>query len=83
MNVASKTGYKRLDFHEIACEVAVPSISDFKFSRFFQCREPEEGEEAVVYEGNQQWEGYSMDLIEAISKILHFQYRFELVPDGE
>lgn len=24
-----------------------------------------------------------MDLIDAISKILHFQYRFELVPDGK
>lgn len=24
-----------------------------------------------------------MDLIDAISKILHFQYRFEMVPDGE
>lgn len=45
----------------------------------YTCREQEEG---VVYEGNQQWEGYSLDLIDAISKILHFQYRFELVPDG-
>lgn len=57
--------------------------SPFHVFPFFRCREQEEGEEAVVYEGNQQWEGYSMDLIEAISKILHFQYRFELVPDGE
>lgn len=24
-----------------------------------------------------------MELIDAISKILHFQYRFELVPDGK
>lgn len=24
-----------------------------------------------------------MDLIDAISKILHFQYRFEMVPDGK
>lgn len=45
-----------------------------------KCREQEEG---VVYEGNNQWEGYSMDLIDAISKILHFQYRFELVSDGK
>jgi hypothetical protein len=51
------------------------------FSFYFShSREVEDG---VVYEGNQQWEGYSMDLIDAISKILHFQYRFELVPDGE
>lgn len=42
-----------------------------------------EAEDDVVYEGNQRWEGYSMDLIDAISKILHFQYTFELVPDGE
>jgi hypothetical protein len=51
-----------------------------KFSRLFSLREAEDG---VVYEGNHRFEGYSLDLIDAISKILHFQYRFELVPDGE
>lgn len=44
---------------------------------------PREAEEGVELEGNARLEGYSMDLIDAISKILHFQYRFELVPDGE
>lgn len=59
----------------------------FIFFFFFPClvlsRVTREQDEDVVYEGNQQWEGYSMDLIDAISKILHFQYRFELVPDGK
>lgn len=57
----------------------VSCLVNFHFS-FVIFREPEDG---VVYEGNQQWEGFSMDLIDAISKILHFQYRFELVPDGK
>lgn len=43
-------------------------------------RVPEEDE---VLEGNARFEGYSMDLIDAISKILRFSYRFEIVPDGE
>ncbi|CRL04875.1 CLUMA_CG017927, isoform A [Clunio marinus] len=47
---------------------------------FLMWREVENG---VIYEGNHQWEGFSMDLIDAISKILHFHYRFELVPDGK
>ena len=39
-----------------------------------------EDEEGVTHEGNSRYVGYSIDLIDAISKILHFQYRFELVP---
>lgn len=38
--------------------------------------------EDVVYEGNDRFEGYSMDLIDEISKILGFKYVFELVPDN-
>lgn len=34
-----------------------------------------------MYEGNDRFEGYSIDLIDAISKILGFKYVFELVPD--
>lgn len=33
-------------------------------------------------EGNARFEGYSLDLIDAISKTLKFNYVFELVPDG-
>lgn len=47
---------------------------------FLGLREPEEGE---VLEGNARYEGYSVDLIDAISKILGFQYRFELTPDNK
>lgn len=32
--------------------------------------------------GNAQFEGYSVDLIYEISKILGFNYMFRLVPDG-
>lgn len=34
-------------------------------------------------EGNNRFEGYSIDLIDSIAKILGFQYRFELVPDNK
>lgn len=34
-------------------------------------------------EGNARFEGYAMDLIDGISKILNFTYRFELVEDGK
>lgn len=43
-------------------------------------REAKEGE---TLEGNARFEGYSLDLIDAISKILGFKYRFEMVPDGK
>lgn len=33
-------------------------------------------------EGNAQFEGYAMDLIDGIANILNFTYRFELVPDN-
>lgn len=32
--------------------------------------------------GNAQFEGYAIDLIHEISKILMFNYTFRLVPDG-
>ena len=32
--------------------------------------------------GNAQFEGYGIDLIHEISKILGFNYTFKLVPDG-
>jgi hypothetical protein len=31
--------------------------------------------------GNARYEGYSMDLIDEISRILEFKYEFELTPD--
>lgn len=33
-----------------------------------------------MFEGNDRFEGYSIDLIDAISKVLGFKYVFELVP---
>lgn len=32
--------------------------------------------------GNDQFEGYSLDLIDGISRILNFTYKFEIVPDN-
>ncbi|XP_012273732.1 glutamate receptor ionotropic, kainate 2 [Orussus abietinus] len=32
---------------------------------------------------NKWWEGYSIDLIDEIAKMLNFKYKFELVPDGK
>lgn len=32
--------------------------------------------------GNDQFEGYAVDLMHEISKILGFNYTFRLVPDG-
>lgn len=43
-------------------------------------RESEDGE---VFIGNARYEGYSVDLIEEISKILGFNYRFEITPDNK
>lgn len=33
-------------------------------------------------EGNDQFEGYSVDLVHEISRILGFNYTFKIVPDG-
>lgn len=33
-------------------------------------------------QGNARYEGYSMDLIDAIAKKLEFKYEFQLAPDG-
>ncbi|XP_037961199.1 glutamate receptor ionotropic, kainate 2 [Teleopsis dalmanni] len=45
---------------------------------FLSEREPQEGE---TLEGNARYEGYSMDLIDAIAKLLKFKYEFHLTPD--
>ncbi|XP_058444434.1 glutamate receptor ionotropic, kainate 2 [Malaya genurostris] len=47
---------------------------------FLMMKEKQEGE---IFEGNNQFEGYSIDLIEGIAQILGFQYRMVLVPDGK
>lgn len=39
-------------------------------------------ESAGKLSGNDQFEGYGVDLIHEISKILGFNYTFRLVPDG-
>ncbi|XP_071449244.1 glutamate receptor ionotropic, kainate 2-like isoform X2 [Hetaerina americana] len=41
-----------------------------------------EREPKGTFTGNDRYEGYSMDLIDEVSKILGFKYVFELVPDG-
>ncbi|GLV43978.1 Kainate-type ionotropic glutamate receptor subunit 1D [Carabus blaptoides fortunei] len=40
---------------------------------------PKPGE---VLTGNDRYEGYSMDVIDGISKILNFTYKFEIAPDN-
>ncbi|TRY76305.1 hypothetical protein TCAL_06372 [Tigriopus californicus] len=40
-------------------------------------------ENSAVLSGNEQFEGYSVDLVDAISKILGFNYSFRLVEDGK
>uniref|UniRef100_A0A336KHH4 CSON010578 protein n=1 Tax=Culicoides sonorensis TaxID=179676 RepID=A0A336KHH4_CULSO len=47
---------------------------------FLMMREPEEGE---ILEGNARYEGYSMDLIKEVARVLGFKFRFELAPDGK
>uniref|UniRef100_T1H2M0 Ionotropic glutamate receptor L-glutamate and glycine-binding domain-containing protein n=1 Tax=Megaselia scalaris TaxID=36166 RepID=T1H2M0_MEGSC len=42
--------------------------------------EPPEG---TTYEGNERYEGYSMDLIDAIAKQLGFKYVFKMARDGK
>lgn len=39
-------------------------------------------ESAVSLSGNDQFEGYGVDLIHEISKVLGFNYKIQLVPDG-
>ncbi|XP_064637937.1 glutamate receptor 1-like isoform X3 [Lineus longissimus] len=39
--------------------------------------------DADKYEGNERYEGFSIDLIEEISKMLKFQYTIYEVPDGK
>lgn len=43
-------------------------------------RKPLNGE---ILEGNEQFEGYSMDLIAAIAKQLNFTFKFVLAEDGQ
>lgn len=45
-------------------------------------REKAPPDDLSVREGNDRYEGYSMDLITEISKILKFNFRFELAEDG-
>lgn len=39
-------------------------------------------ESAVSLSGNDQFEGYAVDLIHEVSKALGFSYKIQLVPDG-
>lgn len=47
---------------------------------FLKYREAPDGE---VLEGNDRYEGYSMDLIAGIAELLNISFRFELTPDGK
>lgn len=51
-----------------------------QFQLHHGCRPELEG---FRYEGNDRYEGFSMDLIAAIAKELRFQFRLELVPDNK
>ncbi|KAJ6217244.1 hypothetical protein RDWZM_008401 [Blomia tropicalis] len=39
-------------------------------------------ESAIERSGNEQFEGFAVDLIEELSKLMRFKYRFKLVSDG-
>lgn len=39
-------------------------------------------ESAIEQSGNEQFEGFAVDLIEELSRIMGFKYRFKLVADG-
>ena len=39
-------------------------------------------ESAIEQAGNEQFEGFAVDLIEELSKLMGFKYRFKLVSDG-
>lgn len=39
-------------------------------------------ESAIERSGNEQFEGFAVDLIEELSKLMGFKYRFKLVSDG-
>ncbi|KRF81168.1 glutamate receptor ionotropic, kainate 2 isoform X2 [Drosophila virilis] len=47
---------------------------------FLTMREPGEGE---ILLGNARYEGYSMDLIDNIARMLNFKYEFRMSPDGK
>jgi len=47
---------------------------------FLTLREAEEGE---ILRGNARYEGYSIDLIDEIAKMLNFKYEFRMSPDGK
>lgn len=95
----SKTGFKRIGFWDAMKGVNYTRTSEEVFdilaekwqnktfivtsrlgAPFLQNRESKNGELLV---GNNRFEGYSLDLIDGISKILNFTYVFELAPDGK
>jgi len=39
-------------------------------------------ESAISRTGNEQFEGFAVDLIEELSKLMGFRYKFQLVKDG-
>ncbi len=49
---------------------------------YFIDRKLEKGEEGE-YQGNERFEGYSLDVIDAISRIIGFTYRIDIVPDNK
>lgn len=49
---------------------------------YLRLREQPPDAAATPLAGNQRYEGYSMDLIDAIANLLQFRYRFELVADN-
>lgn len=68
-------------FQDIECEIS--KFSSINLSEMdFLIRFLRPKEEGVTHEGNDRFIGYSIDLIDGISKILGFKYVFELVPDG-
>lgn len=46
----------------------------------FTVRESPDGE---IYEGNNRYEGYAVDIIDNLSKLLKFTYKLEIHPDNK
>ena len=67
-------------FHQEASVETIKLIIFRLMEPYLRRRLPENGE---ILDGNDRYEGYSMDLISEIAKELKFKFRFELTADGK
>lgn len=71
----SKEDLKNVLFEKLKNKIFI--VSSRTGEPYLSKREPEKD-----FEGNERYEGYSMDLIQGISEILNITYRFEIAPDN-